>query len=89
MLSGARSGRPRSPGYIPDTRFCNRRTRPHGHNRAGTIKIMNNFIGNRTRDLSTGRAVPQTTKTLHIHPLPRENNAIVKCFEVVQQGKEF
>jgi hypothetical protein len=49
---------------IPGTHLCWSVSRPQGHSAAGrikSIKISNNTIGNRTRDLPTCAAVPQST----------------------------
>ena len=50
-------------GNISGTRFCQRLSPPQGHSAAGTIKSMkisHDTTGNRTRDLPTCSAVPQT-----------------------------
>jgi hypothetical protein len=52
------------PGRFPGTHFCQRLSRPQGHNATGSIKSLknsNNSIGNRTRDLPVCSAVPQPT----------------------------
>ena len=72
MLSAVRAGRLCSPGNIPDTRFCQRRTRPHGHSAAGRIKTMKSPIGNGTRDLPACSAVPQATTTPRNPPPPSQ-----------------
>ena len=61
---------------IPGTHFCWRLIQPQGHSAAGRIMSMKNSsdtIGNRTRDLPTGSAVPQPTAPprapLHIYGL--------------------
>jgi hypothetical protein len=55
---------PLPPGNIPGTHFCQRLSRPQGHNAAERIKSMKkstDTIGNRTRDLPVCSAVPQPT----------------------------
>jgi len=57
-LSALRTGRLYTPGNTPGTHFCQRLSRPQGHNMAERILLMKNFndtIGNRTR------AVPHST----------------------------
>ena len=61
--------RPSLPlGNIPGTHFYYGLSRPRGHIAAGRIMSMKNFsdtIGNRTRDLPTCSAVPQSTAPPH------------------------
>jgi hypothetical protein len=55
---------PLPPGNIPGTHFCYRLSRTQGHSAAGRIMSMKNSnetIGNRTRDLPVGSAVPKKT----------------------------
>jgi hypothetical protein len=52
------------PGNIPGTHFCQRLSQPQGHSateRIMSMKDSNDTIGNRTRDLPAGSAVPQPT----------------------------
>ena len=63
-LSALRTGRLYDPGNIPGTHLCYRLSRPQGHNAAGRIiliKISNEIVWNRTRDLPACCAVPQPT----------------------------
>ena len=53
-------------GNIPGNHFCYRLSRPQGHSAAGRFMSMNNSnynIRNRTRNLPTCSAVPQSTAT--------------------------
>jgi hypothetical protein len=53
---------PLSPENISCTHFCYRLSRPKGHSAAGmtvSMKISNETLGNRTRDLTVYREVPQ------------------------------
>jgi hypothetical protein len=53
-LSALHTGRIYPPGNIPGTHFCWRLSQPQGHSAAGRImsmKISNDSIGNRNRDL--------------------------------------
>jgi len=64
-LSALRTGGlyPPPPGNIPGTRFYYRLSQPQGHSAAGrvmSIKNSNDTTGNRTRDLPTCSARPQT-----------------------------
>ena len=59
-LSALRTSRRYSPGNIPGMHFCQRLSRPQGHNVAGKIRPMkksNDNTGNRTRDLPACSAV--------------------------------
>ena len=52
---------PLSPGNTPGTHFCERLSRPQGHNVTGrfmSLKNSNDTIGNRTRDLPVCSIVP-------------------------------
>jgi hypothetical protein len=63
-------------GNIPGTHFCYRLSQPQGHSAAGRIMSMTNSsdaIGNRTRDLQTCSAVPQTTTPPRTPPPPSMN----------------
>jgi hypothetical protein len=65
-LSALRAGSPLPPRKIPGTHFCQRLSRPQGHNSAAgrirSIEKSNDLIGNRTGDLSACSVVPQPTK---------------------------
>ena len=68
-LSALRTGRLYPPGNIPGTRSCWRLGQPKGHSAAGRImsmKIFNDTIGNRTRDLPACSAVPQPSVTVSV-----------------------
>ena len=61
-LSALRSGRLYPTADKPGTHFC--QSRPQGHSAAGrfmSMKICNDTIGNRTRNLQACSAVPQQT----------------------------
>ena len=52
---------PLAPGNTPGTHFCQRLSRPQGHSATGRImslKISNDTIGNRTRDVPVCSVVP-------------------------------
>jgi hypothetical protein len=77
-LSALSAGRPLPPRKIPGTHFCERLSRPQGHNAAGSIRSIeksNDLIGNRTRDLPACSVVAQpitplvATSKLLIAPL--------------------
>ena len=75
---------PLPPGRIPGTRFCQRLSRPQGHNAARRNKSLKNSsdpIGNLTHDLPAFSAVPQPTapprtKTLHAYHFSFHQQAI-------------
>jgi hypothetical protein len=56
-FSALRTGRFYPPGNIPSTHFGYRLSQPQGHCAAG--RIVNDTIGNRTRDLPVSNAAPQ------------------------------
>jgi hypothetical protein len=63
-MSALRTGRLYPPGRIPGTHFCQRLSRPQGHNATGRIKslkISSDPIGNRNPNLPACSAVPQPT----------------------------
>jgi hypothetical protein len=63
-LSALRTGHLYSPGNLPGTHFCQRRSRSQGHYAVGRIISMqntNDTIENGTRELPTCAAVPQIT----------------------------
>jgi hypothetical protein len=62
-LSTLRAGRPLPLRKAPGTHFCQRLSRPQRYSAAEGLSTenSNNFIGNRTRDLSTCSTVPQPT----------------------------
>ena len=67
-FSALSTGRFYPPGNIPGTHICYRPIWPQDHSAAGRILSMknsNDTIGNRTRDLPAGSAVPQPTALLH------------------------
>jgi hypothetical protein len=66
-LSALRTGRLYPSGNIPDIHFCYRMIQPKGYSSAGRImsmKISNDTIGNRTRDLPACSTVLQPTAPL-------------------------
>jgi len=68
MLSALRTGRLYPSGYIPGTHFCYILSPLRARSAAGRImsmKISNDTIGNRTRDLPVSSAVPQPTAPRH------------------------
>jgi hypothetical protein len=70
-LSALRAGRPLTPTKIPGTHFCQGLSRPQGHSAARRIRSIeksNDLIGNRTRDLTACRTVPQLTTPLRPPP---------------------
>jgi hypothetical protein len=80
-LSALRTGRLYPPGNIPDTHFCWKLSRHHGHSAAGRIMSMKNShdtIGNRTRYLR--RAAGSSEMMVHT---PLEN------FVLTQTTKRF
>ena len=63
-MSALRTGRIYPTGNIPGTHFCQRLSRPQGHNAAGKIMSVKNSIYNigiRTLDLLACSAVSQPT----------------------------
>jgi hypothetical protein len=66
---------PLPAGNIPGTHFCWRLSRPQSHNAAGrmSMKISNDTIGNRSRDLPVCSAVPQPLR----HCVPPLHNSKV------------
>jgi len=63
-LSALHTGRLHPPGNIPGTHFCLRLSRPQYHSGARRImsmKISNDTMGNRTRDIPACSALPQPT----------------------------
>jgi hypothetical protein len=58
---------------VPDTHFCYRLSRHHGHCEAGKIRSFgkpNDLIGNRTRGLPFSKLVPQPTTLPFTDPEP-------------------
>jgi hypothetical protein len=69
-LSAPHTGRLYRPGNIPGTHFYYRLSQPQGHSADGRIVMKNSdTIGNRTRDLSTCRAIPQPTAPQAAYPV--------------------
>ena len=82
-LSSLRTGRLYSTGNIPGTYLCWRLSKPQDHSAVGRIMSMKNSnytIGNRTRDLPTCSAVPQSTSsplTPHFFPVTNQKRRFV------------
>ena len=83
---------PLPPENIPGTHYCQRLSQPQGHSsteRIISMKNSNDIIGNRTRDLPTCSAVPQSTAPPRTYLLTPWCRVLLEKLTGLQLVKKF